>query len=397
MGPDIRSPTGLDLRLSPLAAHFESAYGRAPHWIVRAPGRVNLIGEFTDYNGGCVLPMAIERYTEITAAPNGAQHVNLKSRARPGDVVHIDLAQPIRGEPTGRWSNYPKGVLAGFLRTGRTLGGFDAWIDTTVPIGSGLSSSAALEVAFATLLEAVCGEPLDPLEKAVLCLQAEHEYAHVPCGLMDQFTCTFAREGHAVLLDCHTREAEWIEFDDRRVSVLVVQTHVKHQHAAGQYGLRRRQCESAAGILGVSALCEASSAQLGSAKRHMDQTVFRRARHVLSEHDRTRRAALALQERAWGGRGQLMYASHESLRDDFEVSCIELDTVVEIARSLGLRNGVYGCRMTGGGFGGCAVALVESRARETIAEVIRTEYAARLGVEPGVFSSRPACGAMRVK
>jgi galactokinase len=375
---------------------FASHYGRAPRWIARAPGRVNLMGEHTDYNGGFVLPMAIERHTEIAAAPNESTRVRLRSTAADG-IVQIDLTQPIAASPKGCWENYPKGVLAGFIAAGHPVRGFDALIHSTVPIGGGLSSSAALEVAFATLLEAVAGVRLDPVLKASLCREAEHQYAQVPCGIMDQYVCTLARANHLLLLDCDSHAAEWIELADPAVSVLIVETNVKHQLALGEYALRRSQCESAARFLGASSLRGVTRDQLERARERMDPTLFRRARHVLQENIRTVNAVGSIRERDWTAVGQLMYDSHESLKRDFEVSCPELDAVVEIAQRIGAKGGMFGCRMTGGGFGGCAVALIQSNCEPAIARTIATEYKAVTHIDPTLFVSRPAQGATLIR
>jgi galactokinase len=371
---------------------FESYYGKAARWVARAPGRVNLIGEHTDYNDGFVLPMAIERNVEIAAATNDSNRVTLRSTAL-DEVVHIDLTSPIQPEPKGRWANYPKGVLAGFIHAGYRPPGLDVLIHSTVPMGGGLSSSAALEVAFATLLEAIVGTKLDPVDKALLCRRAEHDYAHVPCGLMDQFICTLAREDHLLLLDCRSQETQWIEFADPTVTVLILDTHVKHELASGEYRARHGQCEVAAKVLGVPSLREATREQLEEARERMDSTIFRRARHVVGENIRTVQAALAIRKRDWLEVGQLMYASHQSLQEDFEVSCRELDAVVQIAQSIGPSGGMIGCRMTGGGFGGCAVALIETQAHAAVARTMKDEYEALTGIEPALFVSRPAQGA----
>jgi galactokinase len=375
---------------------FEQVYDKAPRWIARAPGRVNLIGEHTDYNDGFVLPMAIECHTEIGAAPNGSNTIALRSTAV-DEVVHIDLGRPIEAEAKGRWANYPKGVLAGFIEAGYTLPGFDALIHSTVPLGSGLSSSAALEVALATLLEGIIGEKLDPIRKAMLCREAEHKYAQVPCGIMDQFICTMGRENHALLLDCRSHATEWIELADASVSVLIVQTNVKHQLAGGEYAVRRAQCQEAAKIMGVPSLRDATREQMEAARDRMDRTIFRRARHVLCENVRTLKAARSIRDRDWLEVGQLMYASHESLQEDYEVSCPELDAVVAIAQKIGTKGGVFGCRMTGGGFGGCAVALIETKAQAAITRTMTEEYKMATGIEATLFVTRPAQGAQLIR
>jgi galactokinase len=377
------------------AAQFTKIYGRSPTWIVAAPGRVNVIGEHTDYNDGFVLPMAIERYTVIAAAPaaGGSSRVELRSTERTGEPAVMDLAKPLHPFAKGSWANYPAGVLAAFLARGTAPGGFDAMIHSNVPLGGGLSSSAALEVATATLLEAITGKTLDPVEKALLCQQAEHQYAGVPCGIMDQFISVMGRKDHLLLLDCRSRKPELVPMSDPSVALLITNTNVKHELTGGEYAKRRAQCEAAAKILGVASLRDATSAALQKAKSRMDKVVFRRARHVIGEIERTPKAARLIGASDWAGAGQLMYASHFSLRDDYEVSCAELDAVVEIAQAMGAPGGVYGCRMTGGGFGGCTVALVKTDAVNAISKKIGADYKQKTGIEATLFVSRPAPGA----
>ena len=377
--------------LESLGDAFSAHYGRAPRWIASAPGRLNLIGEHTDYNDGFVLPMAIEFRTAIAAAPNDSSRITLRSDAASETAV-IELAEPLRPEGPGHWLNYPKGVLAGFAAAGYRPRGFDALIASSVPIGAGLSSSAALASATATLLEAVCAVELDPVRKALLCQHAEHTYAGVPVGIMDPFICILARRDQVLLLDCRSREAQWVPFEDPEVTVLAVNTNVKHRLLDGAYAERRRQCEAAARALGVRSLREADLGMLARTAG-LDALIRRRARHVITEIARTAEAARCLRGRDWPALGGLIDASHDSLRDDYGVSSPELDAVVEIARSIGPRGGVFGCRMTGGGFGGCAIALIATREAEAIRGEIGAQYRRRTGMAATMFVSRPAAGA----
>jgi galactokinase len=385
------------------AVTYERQYGRLPHWIAAAPGRVNIIGEHVDYNDGFVLPMAIERYCVIAVGiTNDEIEDPLSSTATvfsvaANDEAEISLAAPRRHSTPGHWSNYVAGVIAGFVERGLPPVGFQAVIESSVPYGGGLSSSASLEVATATLLEAMTGTTLGLVEKALLCQRAEHEYAGVPCGIMDQFASVMGQEGHLMLLDCRSQQIEQIPLTDPAVTVLIINTNVKHELSGGEYAERRGQCESAARKLGVPSLRDAGLAQLESQRERLDPVEFRRARHAISEIARTAEAAAALKAGDWPRVGRLMYASHESLRDDYEVSCLELDLLVHLARERGPQGGVIGSRMTGGGFGGCTVSLVETAKVDAVAQEIAQSYRAQTGIEPSVLTSRPARGAHVLK
>jgi galactokinase len=299
--------------------------------------------------------------------------------------------------PKGSWANYPVGVIAAFLARGLNPGGFDAMIHSTVPFGGGLSSSAALEVATATLLEVITGKKLDLVEKALLCQKAEHEYAGMPCGIMDQFISIMGRENQVLLLDCRSRKPELVPMSDPSVTVLIINTNVRHQLTGSEYPMRRKQCEAAAKILGVPSLRDATTELLEHAKGRMEKDVYHRARHVIGEIERTQHAADDIRASNWPAVGQLMYASHRSLRNDYEVSCKALDTVVDIAKVIGLKGGMFGCRMTGAGFGGCAVALVKTDAIDAISKKIAADYKKKTGIEATIFISRPAAGATVIK
>jgi galactokinase len=390
-----------------LASEFQKQCGRPPRWIVAAPGRVNIVGEHTDYNDGFVLPMAIERYTAMAAdfstalaTPDGGKKDVSKifsiHDTRLNETAQIEISGPVvKGEP--KWSNYVRGVIAGFQQSGTTIPALDVVMASTVPLGGGLSSSAALEVCTATLLETAAGSQMDPVAKALLCQKAEHEFAGMPCGIMDQFISVMGRENHLLLLDCRSRKTELVPMNDPSVAILIINTNVKHELSGSEYPTRRRQCETAAKILDVPSLRDANAGMLEAARSKMDAVVYRRARHVIGEIERTVLAAEGIRASNWPTVGQLMYASHYSLRDDYEVSCRELDAVVEIAESIGVKGGIFGCRMTGGGFGGCAVALVKTSAIESLSQTIAAEYKNKTGIEAAVFSSRPAAGASVVK
>jgi galactokinase len=379
-----------------VAAEFQKHYGRPARWIVAAPGRVNVIGEHTDYNDGFVLPMAIERYAVMAADSSSSSSSLSIYDAHFKESATIDISAPVtKGQP--KWSNYIRGVLAGFQHRGVKIPALDVAFMSTVPLGGGLSSSAALEVCTATLMEAATGKKIDPVEKALLAQKAEHEFAGVPCGIMDQFISALGHEGHLLLLDCRTRKTELVPMSDPSVELLVVNTNVKHELGSGEYAKRRAECEEAARILGVKSLRDATADQLEKAKDKLSEVVYRRARHVIGEIERTVHAAEGIRNSNWPAVGNLMYASHYALRDDYEVSCKELDVVVDIAEEIGYRGGVYGCRMTGGGFGGCCVALVKASAVPETTKRIAAEYKARTGIDSAIFASRPAAGATIIK
>lgn len=374
---------------------FHKCFGHAPRWIVAAPGRVNLIGEHTDYNEGYVLPMAIERYTVISGDRSMGREVTVHSETTGETAVFSVRGEAGRGEPP--WSNYVRGVVTGFQRRGMKVPGMDLLIESSLPYGGGLASSAALEVATATLLEAVQAQKIDPIDKALLCQRAEHEFAQVPCGIMDQYTSILGKKDEALLLDCRSHKITSVRMKDSSITVLIINTNVRHRLAEGEYGKRRAQCEAAAEALRVRSLREVNLEQLQHARRRMDPVVFRRARHVITENERTLQAARAIQAGDWTAMGNLMYQSHASLRDDYEVSSPELDAIVEIASNLGPTQGVIGCRMTGAGFGGCAVSLVRTDAVTHLTRTIAEQYEHRMLSIPAVFWSRPAAGAKVLK
>jgi galactokinase len=266
-------------------------------------------------------------------------------------------------------------------------------IGSDVPVGGGLSSSAALEVATATLVEAMTGESLELVDKALLCQEAEHEFAGVPCGIMDQFASVMCRADHLMLLDCRSRGIEQIPLTDPGITVLIINSNVKHELSGGEYAERRGQCEAAAKALGIGSVRDATEDQLEAGKSRMSSVEYRRARHAIGEIARTVDAAKAIQAGDWPRVGQLMYASHDALRDDYEVSCPELDVLVEAARAIGPDDGVIGSRMTGGGFGGCTVSLVETAKAEYVAGEIADAYRRGTQIEPTALTSRPSRGA----
>ncbi|HMA95139.1 MAG TPA: galactokinase [Polyangiaceae bacterium] len=372
----------------------EERIGRTAELLVAAPGRVNLIGEHTDYNDGFVFPMAIERYVAVavSVAPQGRQLTAYSGSM--SESIRIPLSGELtRGEPN--WANYVRGVVAGFLRRGYDFPGIDLVILSSVPLGAGLSSSAALEVAVATVLEQVSGRVLEPLEKALLCQAAEHEFAAVPCGLMDQLASVFSKRDHALFIDCRTRHVDFVPFHAEEVGVLVCNSNVRHSLGSSAYGTRRSECEYAARSLGIPTLREASLDDLARVSSELESPYRERARHVITENSRVQQFADALSNADFPNAGRLMYESHESLRKDYEVSCRELDVLVDSASEIGESGGVYGSRMTGGGFGGCTVSLVRFSQVSKITARLTRQYRERTGRELDAFVTRASEGVIR--
>jgi galactokinase len=385
----------LDQMAARTADLYTKCFGTRPRYIVAAPGRVNLMGEHTDYNAGFVLPMAIENYTLIAGSRVAQRRAEIHSMTT-GETASFSLTgKMITGTPP--WSNYIRGVVAGFQQVRPRIPGFDALIESSLPFGGGLASSAALEVATATLMECLLDTQLQPVEKALLCQKAEHDFAGVPCGIMDQFASVLGVRNQALLLDCRSNEAKPVRMHDQDVTVLIINTNVRHRLAESEYPVRRRQCEEAARTLGVPALRDASLEALDQAKSRLDPIAFRRARHVISENQRVLQTAQAIEQGDWDRVGQMMYDSHDSLRTDFEVSSPELDSVVEIARKLDRKLGVYGCRMTGAGFGGCAICLVDTANVRALTQKFEQHYEAITSIQAAIFASRPADGARVIR
>ena len=361
--------------LDRVLAGFAERYGYAADGVWSAPGRVNLIGEHTDYNEGFVLPMAIDRYTAVAVAPRLDGVLRVVSGQGGTAVAEIPLAGLAPGTRTG-WPDYPAGVAWAMYGAGALpphFGGADLAFSSTVPVGSGLSSSAALECSTGLALAALAGKPISPSELARLAQLAENEFAHVPCGPLDQLSSAFGVADAVLHIDTRTFDIKVHPFalGESGLTLLVINTKVQHQHGESGYADRRAACERAAMLLGVPALRDVASADLERAATVLDEVDFRRVRHVVTENDRVNRFVSLLQLGPLEGprlnsAGELLTASHISLRDDFEVSCEELDIVVDAA----LRGGAHGARMTGGGFGGCAIALVSTDRLEKVAETV---------------------------
>lgn len=374
---------------------FMQQFGVAATHVAAAPGRVNLIGEHIDYCDGFVLPFAINRYVVIAARPVAQPSVRLFS-AQSGAMEQVDLSRPLVAEGAS-WSHYVRGVLQGFRSWGLEVGGFDACIVSSLPMGAGLSSSAALECAVAAVVESLLRVTLNPVEKALLCQKAEHDFAHVPCGIMDQFASTLGEEGKLVYIDCAAQCVELVPLEDEALTVLIANTCVSHQLNDGAYAERRRATEVALATLGGKSWREVSHVDLQRQWYQLGDPLNRRARHVISETLRTMEAVQCLKQGKINRLGALMRASHVSLRDDFEVSCEELDLMVEIAEKIGAAGGVLGARMTGGGFGGSTVTLCVTQEAEKIAAEMHATYQRLTGITPQIFASRPSRGAHVVR
>ena len=372
---------------------FARRLGRPCFVVARAPGRVNLIGEHTDYNEGFVLPMALEQSTWVAAAPRDDGCIR---------VVATDLddertwsIQEWRAARYPAWTRYIAGVAELLRRRGARLDGADVLIRSEVPVGGGLSSSAALEVATTLALGTIGDRVLGATELADLCRSAEHEFAQVPCGIMDQYVSVLAQVNCALLLDCRTRTWEHIPLDLHGHTVLVVNSGVHHALAASEYALRQQQCRDAVAYFRrvdprVQALRDVSADMVRQQAGDMDRVLAARALHVATENERTLAAAAALRRSDLAEFGRLMNDSHRSLRDDYQVSCRELDRLVEI---VGAVPGVLGARMTGGGFGGCLVAIVRDGCVAAVEAAVRAEYDAAAAGPAYVIRTRPGAGA----
>lgn len=374
---------------------FTEHYGREPR-LFRAPGRVNLIGEHTDYNDGFVLPMAIDRETVVAAAPREDREVRAFS-LNLNEAVAFDLDHP--GQPErGLWLDYVEGVAQALEESGVRLHGADLMICSDVPAGAGLSSSAALEVSVGLALTSVSGHALDKVALALAGQRAEHDYVGTKCGIMDQFVAALGRAGHALLIDCRSLEAVAVPLDTTNVAIVVCDTNIKHELSDSEYNVRRRECERGVQLLQealpeIKALRDVTLADFARHEERLPEPIRRRCRHVITENERTLMAAEALRRGNLDLMGALMKESHLSLRDDYEVSCAELDLLVEIA---GKFQDCLGARMTGGGFGGSTVNLVRREALGEFQQIINREYPRVTNITPGVYVSDAGDGAKEV-
>jgi len=369
-----------------VADAMAAVYGQRPQWVVRAPGRVNLIGEHTDYNDGFVLPMAIDRAVWIGLSPREDSHVRVHSL----DFlqgIEFDLGALERGGPG--WGEYIKAVAWSLQAAGHGLHGWDGVIFGDVPRGAGLSSSAALELASARAFAAASALAWDPPAMARLAQKAENEWVGVACGIMDQLTSACGRSDHALRIDCRSLDIDPVPLPPA-ASVLVLDTGTRRGLVTSAYNRRRQECRQGAEAFGLTSLRDLSPDTFERGEGRLEETIRRRVRHILTENARTLEASQALRGADVESVGRLMLASHASLRDDYEVSSPALDAMVEIAAA---QPGCWGARMTGAGFGGCAVALVERAGAAEAGERIADEYRRRIGQVPAVYVCRAAQGA----
>lgn len=382
----MKTPQAAEELIARVRAQFKMNFGDEADVIAFAPGRVNVIGEHVDYNGGWVLPAAIDRFLVIAVKARADDKVNLTTALYDGRV-EFTLKDLEPGQSRG-WDRYVRGVLAGLKAAGKPVSGFDACFDSNIPIGGGLSSSAAFEAATGLAVLAMGGGQMDRFELAKLCQQAEHEYAGVPCGIMDQAAVLNCREGHLLFLDCENETFEQAPFKADGWRLMIINSGVAHELADGEYAKRRKACHDAAEILGVKSLRHVSMDGLGEAltRESLTEDMRKCVRHNVTENDRTHKAVAALAAGDIAEAGRQMNLSHASLRDDYRVSCAELDAITEIAQPL---DGVAGCRMTGGGFGGSCIALVREEAADSVAEAITASFKQRFGHSPKIFLTVP--------
>ena len=372
------------------AKAFVNAFDAQPELWLAAPGRVNLIGEHTDYNDGFVLPAAIDRHVLMAVSPRDDRQVHLVAAdfgARTSfsldDVVH---------DKTQRWSEYQRGVAWALQGAGYTLRGMNAVLSSDVPVGSGLSSSAAIEVAMAYAFQLMSDLELDGVERALLCQKAENQFVGMNCGIMDQYIVSLGRRGHALLIDCRSLEYELVPVPDG-CDVVICDTKKRRGLVDSEYNRRRQECERGASILGATALRDISVETFVARQNELDEITRMRCRHVITENQRTLDGVAALRDGDVARFGELMNDSHTSLRDDYEVSCHELDLMVEAAQR---QPGTLGSRMTGAGFGGCTVSLVRSEHSPAFVTQVAQAYTESTGVVPDVYVCQAEDGVRRL-
>ena len=381
------------LTASQLAARFTEAFGAEPDGVWMAPGRVNLIGEHTDYNEGFVLPFAIDKTARIAVRTRPDSVLRLLSTYGDQGMTTADTTALDKSTARG-WTKYPLGVIWAMQQRGITVPGMDLLLDSDVPLGAGLSSSHAIECAVISALNELTGAGLAAEEMVLATQRAENDFVGAPTGIMDQSASLRGAKDHAVFLDCRDQTVKLVPFEAHPAGLvmLVIDTKVSHSHADGGYASRRASCELGADVLGVKALRDVGVEELEEASGLLDEETFRRVRHVVTENDRVLQTVELLASEGPRAIGPLLDASQVSMRDDFEISCRELDLAVETSRS----NGAIGARMTGGGFGGAAIALTPLEAEQQVRTAVVQAFADAGYTAPDIFTVTPAEGAMRL-
>ena len=369
-----------------IRSEFEAIYQRSPETVAQAPGRINLIGEHVDYNDGLVLPFAIDAVTTCAISLRKDEKISIFSKQQPNTKIEITTSALQEKKGSG-WDKYVLGVLWAL----EINEGVDIYIDGKVPLGAGLSSSAALECSIATALNSRLAMGIDLATLARLTQKAENEYVGVPCGIMDQSISLMGKSGHALLLDCRDLSSTLIpvDFEGFGLQLLIIDTGVHHELVDGGYANRRASCESAVATLGIKSLRVLEVNELDRVQSSLDSLTFRRVKHVVSEIERVRKAVTSLNTKDFKALGSLLTESHRSLADDYQVSCDELNLAVESA----LSNGALGARMVGGGFGGSAIALINESKAGVIAQEIEKAFAKNSFAAPRFFTSLPSDGA----
>lgn len=373
-----------------LIKEFQRFSDRTPS-LYQAPGRVNLIGEHTDYNDGFVMPAATEFSTVVAILPRPDRILRVRSLAL-SETAEFDLddGQPA---PRGDWTDYVRGVALMIERDGHRLTGADLMVASSVPMGAGMSSSAALEVSVGYALLSESGRAVDLTGLALCCQRAENDFVGMRCGVMDQFIACHGASGHALMLDCRSLDYRLLRIDSR-ARLVICNSMVRHELASSEYNLRRQDCERGVQLLSqalgpIKALRDVTMEQLERHAALLPEVTYRRCRHIVGENRRVQRAADALEKGDLQLFGDLMVQSHDSMRDDYQISCRELDLLVAMALPI---PGVYGSRMTGGGFGGCSVSLVQAEAVEQFSDTLARSYREAVGIDPSIFTCSPGSG-----
>lgn len=371
------------MEISRIQDKFQSLFSENPI-LVRSPGRVNLIGEHTDYNMGFVLPAAINKEILFAVKENGTEQCNLYA-ADVEQPFSFSLSQLDRAEEG--WPNYIMGVVDQLLKANYTLKGFDCVFGGNIPVGAGLSSSAALECGIAAALDHIFNLGVDKISRVKLSQKAENEFVGVKCGIMDQFASTFGKKGNVIKLDCRSLDYEYYPFSTENYKIVLINTNVSHSLASSEYNVRRQQCEAGVAIIqqyeqGVESLRDVTAEMLESYRHLMEPVIYQRCKYIIEENQRVAVACEALLQNDLSLFGQKMYASHQGLSQEYEVSCAELDFLVEQAKKY---NAVLGARMMGGGFGGCTINLVEEGGIEKFTSEVTDIYRKKMNKEPKVY------------